>query len=192
MLKFEDNPPAISIGSAASVCETPGRWWVGHTKARFEKSFAFDLLGRGIHYFLPLLERVRLSGGRKRRVMIPLFQSYVFFCGEEADRCAALATGRLCQVIPVRDQARFVAEIAAVEQAIRSGAALTPFMGIAVGRPCRITGGALENLCGTLVQHRGSTAQVALGVKMLGQGALVEIDAALLEPAEELEAATIA
>jgi hypothetical protein len=187
MLKHEDNPPAISIGRAPSVRNVSGRWWVAHTKARFEKSFAFDLRGRGVGYFLPFIERVYVSGGRRRRTLLPLFPSYVFFCGGESERAAALATGRLCQVIPVRDQARFTDEIAAVEQAVRNGVALNPHTGLAVGRRCRITGGPLENLCGVLVRRGGgaAVAQVVLDVSMLGQGALVEIDPILLEPADE-------
>ena len=169
MLKFEDNPPALSLGSAPE-CErdVPGTWWVGHTKARFEKAFVVDLAGRDIHDFLPYVERVRFSGGRNRRVLIPLFQSYVFFCGGEAERHAA-PTMRLCQVIPVRDQGKFVSEIAALEQAVRNGVQLHPFMGIAVGRRCRVTSGPMENVCGVVVRL-AEKAHVVMEVRMLGQG----------------------
>ena len=187
MLKFEDNPPALSLGSAPSVRDVTGTWWVGHTKARFEKAFVVDLAGRDIHYFLPYVERVRFSGGRNRRMLIPLFQSYVFFCGGEAERHAALATGRLCQVIPVRDQGKFVSEIAALEQAVRNGVRLDPFMGIAVGRRCRVTSGPMENVCGVVVRL-AEKAHVVMEVKMLGQGALLELNPEFLEPLDAADA----
>ncbi len=56
MLKLNDNPPIV-YPEGASVADLPGQWWVAHTKARFEKAFAWDLLGRGIPYFLPMMLR---------------------------------------------------------------------------------------------------------------------------------------
>src|SRR5207248_10893507 len=103
MLKLSDNP-AMLYPPAASPGELRGPWWVAHTKARCEKVFAEDLAARKIAYFLPMIERVTFSGGRKRRGMAPLFASYVFFCGNEQDRQAALLTDRLCRVIEVTAQ----------------------------------------------------------------------------------------
>jgi len=77
MLKISENPPILPP-EVKTVSELTGQWWVAHTKSRFEKAFAWDLLRRGIGYFLPLVERVRVSGGRHRRVLAPLFPSYVF------------------------------------------------------------------------------------------------------------------
>jgi transcriptional antiterminator RfaH len=181
VLKLSDNPPALSLGQATSLSELPGTWWVAHTKARFEKAFAFDLLARDIHYFLPYMERVRFSGGRNRRVLLPLFSSYVFFAGDDEARVRAIATGRLCQVIPVRDQAQFVGEITAIAQAMRGGVSLSPYPDLPVGQRCRVTAGPLEDFEGVVVRQ-AATARLVLQVRMLGQGALVEIDAGLLEP----------
>ena len=72
MLKVSENPPRMHPG-AGTLTDLAGTWWVAHTKARSEKALAWDLLRRDIGYFLPLLGRVRFSGGRKRRVLMPLF-----------------------------------------------------------------------------------------------------------------------
>ena len=47
-----------------SLRDLSGTWWVAHTKARFEKVFAWDMLSHGIGYFLPMREKVIFSGGR--------------------------------------------------------------------------------------------------------------------------------
>jgi hypothetical protein len=78
MLKLSQNP-AILTPEVDSLTELTGTWWVGYTKPRFEKAFARDLCSHGIGYFLPMREKVIFSGGRKRRLMVPLFTSYVFF-----------------------------------------------------------------------------------------------------------------
>lgn len=182
MLKLADNPPILSP-IAPSLRAMTGQWWIAHTRARFEKAFAFDLLARGTGYFLPLIQRVKMSGGRKRHVMLPLFPSYVFFCGTEEDRYAALATNRLCRVIETVDQAGLLAELTSLETALACKAVLDPYPFAAVGRRCRVRSGPFEGLEGVVIERDGPT-RLVLQVKLLGQGASMEIDADLLEPVE--------
>ncbi len=182
MLKLTDNPP-MTPPSMDSVARFTGDWWVAHTRPRFEKAFAWDLLNRGIGYFLPMMKRVTISGGRKRHVLTPLFTSYVFFCGTDEDRYTAMTTDRLCQTIPVKDQTRFVSEISAVQRALAGDAKLDPHPFAAIGRRCRVKAGPFEGIEGVVV-HRNKIARLVLQVSILGQGAAIEIDADLLEPAD--------
>lgn len=182
MLKLSENPPMLP-DSVACVSELSSRWWVAHTKARFEKAFCWDMLNRGIGYYLPLLDRVRVYRGKKRHVLMPLFSSYVFLCGSPEDRLSALATNRLCQVISVPDQEQFVSELSSIEQALSGSAELDPYPHAAVGKRCRITAGPFSGMEGIVVQ-RANVTRLVLQVSMLGQGAAMEIDADLLEAVE--------
>ena len=105
MLMASQEPPMLSI-KANSIAESTERWLVAHTRSRFEKAFARCLLSCGIGYFLPLVKRTRLAHGRKRRVFLPLFPSYVFFCGGEEARLTALGTNRLCGTILAENEAQ--------------------------------------------------------------------------------------
>jgi hypothetical protein len=166
-----------------SLASLDGQWWVAHTRPRNEKALAWDLLGRGVGYFLPMRERVFFSGGRRRHGLIPLFTSYVFFCGGEEDRLAALRTNRICQALDVPDQAGFIEELSAIEKALFGEADLEPYAGAAVGQKCRIVAGPFRDIEGVVVE-RGSRARLVLTVGLLGQGAVMEIEADLLEPTE--------
>lgn len=168
-------PPGIE-----SLSEIPGRWWVAHTKSRFEKAFARDLESRSIGYFLPMVERVTFSGGRKRHGMMPLFPSYVFCCGDEQDRYNALTTGRLCQMIEVPQQESLLQQLEQIRLAISAGDSIDPYPFAAVGQRCRIIAGAFQGLEGVVV-HRNKMARLVLEVSILGQGASIEVDADLLE-----------
>ncbi len=179
MLKASENPP-VTHPEPQSLTDAVGTWWVAHTKARFEKAFAWDLLRRDICYFLPMIERVRVSGGRKRHVQAPLFTSYVFFCGNDEDRYAALATNRLCQTIEVPDQAKLIRELSAVEKALAGKTQLDPYPFAATGRRCRIRSGPFQGFEGVVIR-RDKLAQIVLEVSILGQGASMEIEADLLE-----------
>jgi len=181
LLKLEDNPPVLPKGVLAPS-ELQGTWWVAHTKSRFEKAFAWDLLRADIGYFLPLMERVRISGGRRRKLLAPLFTSYVFFCGDEEARYKAMATDRLCQTIAIPDQGQFLSQIQTVYKALASNAQLDPYPFLAVGNRCRITAGPFMGVEGTVIS-RDRRTQIVLEVSILGQAVVMEIDPSLLEAA---------
>jgi len=182
VLKLAENP-SILHPDVESLREFDGTWWVAHTKARAEKAFAWDLRRCGIAYFLPMQERVRISSGKKRHALLPLFSSYVFFCGDETDRYTAMTTNRLCQTIPVVDQETLVAQLSDIQRALRAEARLDPYPRHTVGRLCQITSGTLKGIRGVVIR-RGRHARIVLQIDMLGQGAIMEIDADLLEPVD--------
>ena len=182
MLKMSDNPPMLPPG-AQVLADLGGRWWVAHTKSRAEKAFAWDLHRRGIGYYLPMVERVGVSGGKKRRVLAPLFPSYVFLCGNEEDRYEAMTTDHLCQTIGVVDQDGLVGELMHIHKALTGHAELDLYPYATVGRRCRVTAGPFRGVEGCVIQRR-QLARLLLQVSILGQGASMEIDADLLEPVD--------
>ena len=174
--------PAILTPQVQSLTELTGTWWVARTKARFEKVFAWDMFSHGIGYFLPMREKIIFSGGRKRCVMVPLFTSYVFFCGTEQDRYMALKTNRLCQTIEVIDQDSLVEELVSIEKALLSKAIIDNYPQLPVGGHCRIKSGPMMGIEGVVIERKDTKARMVIEVTILGQGAVVEIDSDLLEP----------
>jgi transcriptional antiterminator RfaH len=181
MLKLSDNPSIITP-DVQSLSELEGTWRVAYTKARFEKVFAWDLLSHGIGYFLPMREKVIFSGGRKRRIMLPLFTSYVFFCGSEMDRYTAMTTNRLCHTIEVIDQDNLIKELVNIEKALLSHAVIDSYPELPVGSLCRVNSGPMMGTEGVVIHRFDTKARMVLEVTILGQGAVVEIDADILEP----------
>jgi hypothetical protein len=168
---------------AGGPADLPGPWWVAHTKPRWEKALATDFAARKIPYFLPLLDKVSFSGGRKRHGLIPLFPSYLFFCGGEFERYTALTTGRLVNVIEVKDQARLVRELDATHRVLANGLRLELYPWAVVGSRVRVTAGPLQGIEGVVVSRDGRH-RLVLEVNILGQGAALDIAPELLEPAE--------
>ena len=181
MLRLSENPAILTPG-VQSLTELTGTWWIVRTKARFEKAFAWDMLSHGIGYFLPMREKTIFSGRRKRRVMVPLFALYVFFCGTEDDRYTALTTNRLCQTIEVVDQDGLIKELVSIEKALLSKAVIDQYPRLPVGGRCRIISGPMMGIEGIVIERKDAKARMVLEVTILGQGAVVEIDSDLLEP----------
>ena len=180
MLKLSENPPIWSPG-VNSILELEGTWYVAHTKARNEKAFAWDLLRRDIGYFLPLYEKTTFSGGRRRRVLLPLFTSYVFFCGDEETRYIAMTTDRLAKAIRVPDQEGFLKELRQIERALQGSAKLDPFPEVQVGQRCRVKYGPYKGLEGEVIERCGNT-YVLLRVSFISRAAIMKIEPEALEP----------
>ena len=179
MLKLSENPPVLP-GYVEKLTQLDGEWWVAHTRARAEKAIAWDLHRREIGYFLPMTERVKVSGGRKRHVVLPLFSSYIFICGSREDRYGAMTTNRIAQMLDIPDQAGIIKELTAIEQALEGNAQLDPYPQVAQGKRCRIIAGPLAGVEGVVVR-RCNKARFVLQVNFIGQGAAMEVDADLLE-----------
>ena len=61
-------------------------WYVVYTKPKWEKKVAAQLNSIGIECYCPLITQVRQWSDRKKKVEVPLFNSYVFVKIEESER----------------------------------------------------------------------------------------------------------
>ncbi|MFA5865303.1 MAG: transcription termination/antitermination NusG family protein [Phycisphaerae bacterium] len=178
MLKLNENPPVL-FPEVENLSMISGPWWIAHTKSRCEKAFAWNLATKKIGYFLPMVERIKISGGKKRYFVLPLFPSYVFLCGNDDD-CYRSRSKHLCQMIKVVDQEKLVKELKFIEKALQAKMELDLFPQLAIGQRCRVMAGSLKGLEGVVISQN-KRARVVLEVSILGRGAIMEIDADLLE-----------
>jgi transcriptional antiterminator RfaH len=153
---------------------------VFYTRARQEKSLARDLLQREIAFYLPLVRRRLLIRGRPVHSHVPLFTGYVFVHASNEDRLRALMTNRVAHVLPVSDADQLRLDLQNIQVLIESGAPLTIESRLEPGDQVRIRSGALAGLEGTIVRRKNVT-RLLVWVKMLHQGASLEIDDFLLE-----------
>ena len=63
-------------------------WYVVYTKPKWEKKVAEQLQKIGIECYCPLVTQMRQWSDRKKKVEVPLFNSYVFVQLAEGDRNA--------------------------------------------------------------------------------------------------------
>jgi transcriptional antiterminator RfaH len=61
-------------------------WYVVYTKPKWEKKVAEQLSKNGIECYCPLITVVRQWSDRKKKVEVPLFNSYVFVQLPDSDR----------------------------------------------------------------------------------------------------------
>src|SRR5688572_29149356 len=94
------------------------KWIVLWTKARQEKAVGRFLNAMGSSFYLPLIQRKVVVNGRKLTSSLPLFPGYVFLKGKVEEAYAAISSKRVCQLIQVPDQPRFVHEMSQIRAAL--------------------------------------------------------------------------
>lgn len=171
----------ISYGLVSLTYAAIKQWRVLWTKPRQEKALGRFLDSKGVRFFLPLVQRVHFIGGRKLRSSVPLFPSYVFLNSELETAYEAVSTKRVCSIIEIPDQEQFANEIAHIERALTGQAILDLYPFAVVGRHCRVLSGPFQGIEG-VVSSRLGPSRLALQIRTLGQAALLEIDADLIEP----------
>jgi len=170
--------------AGGSFDDHAGRWMVLWTRSRQEKAVANFLQARRTVCYLPLVARVSMVRGRKFRSWVPLFPGYVFAAGQREDAYAAIASKRVCQMLPIADQDSFVREMRNVHDAVNGDGELELYPHAVVGRRCRVTGGAFMGVEGVITDRLGPD-RLVLHIGILGRGASLEIDADLLEPLDD-------
>ena len=156
-------------------------WWVLHTKPRQEKALACDLRRMDVDIYLPLVRHHRNNQNRRLEVSIPLFPGYVFMCGSVEDRLAVLSTRRVVRTLEVVDQNSLESDLRRIDRLLMSGSAVSAYAGLKVGKRCRVKSGPLSGLEGVVLRRR-DVSRMYIGMELLGQSGVVEIDSLLLEP----------
>lgn len=156
VLKYTDNPPARWPDGRA-LDQDLGDWWVARVRPRNEKVLAWELGARGVSYYLPMLQQttLRKDNGKCRRSVVCLFSGYVPLVGYIDHRTEILQTGRIINVIAVRDQEGFVRELESVRIALGSSGTIKVHHRLVVGTRAKIVAGPMEGVTGVVLERTG-------------------------------------
>lgn len=167
-------------------------WLVFYTRPRFEKKAEQHLLEQDIEVFLPKCVKIRQWSDRKKKVIEPLFPSYIFARGDERTRLQILDTDGIARMVCFnRRPARLSAheyEMLLKMQREPGFLEAVPAPDIPVGARVVVRDGPFEGLEGEVVRQDGE-AHVCVRIDTLGQAVKVKIPSGVLrrcEPAEEV------
>jgi hypothetical protein len=119
------------------------RWWIAMCNRRHERRVARALDSMGIGCYVPMMEVRRLGpDGKRDRIKIPRFESYVFvnadYFSKGETRHNPKLRSSLLTVYPVSNQSRITSELQAFEIAEREGILIGPAVKMTVGTKCVI------------------------------------------------------
>lgn len=155
--------------------QAKGRWWIAKVKPRQEKQLAFDFLEHGIEYYLPLYKKLTIRPGtnKKRYFSVPLFPGYICFAQNVPQDI--FRTGRVVNLIEIKNQNRFIKEISAIYMASEHGLVVEPVTKSAVVQSqVEVISGVLKGIQGVVTSIKDQLSLI-LEVNGLGSAA-VHID----------------
>ncbi len=162
------SPPIPSRYPERPINEAEERWWIAKVKPRQEKQLAADFLKAGIEYYLPLYTKNTPRPGTKHRRLfhLPLFPGYISFAQNQPHNI--FRSGRIVNIIEVRNQKRFVNELNQIYFALQNNAQLEPCSEtFSEGTPVKVVFGPLAGITGIVCKDNAS-AKLILAVEGLG------------------------
>ena len=175
-LKLDDNPPACYPESVFDLnTDKAGPWWVARTKSRQEKILAWNLKKGKIKYYLPLVLRQQRYRRRMRMSLVPLFPGYLFFRGTALERQYVFRTGRIAQILEVRDQETLHRQLHDLYLVATSQKRLELCDLAEKGRKAIVVYGPFTGVEGVVLRVKNK-ARLILGVDAINQAVKIEID----------------
>ena len=123
-------------------------WYVVYTKPKWEKKVAEKLTQIGIECYCPIITQVKQWSDRKKKIEVPLFNSYVFVQLQEGDRNSVFQIAGVVRYLfwlgkpaIVRDE-----EIKSIKNSLKaSNIAEVSVSSIQVGDRIKLESGAFSN-----------------------------------------------
>jgi transcription antitermination factor NusG len=151
------------------------------THSRCEKRVARACERLEIPLYLPLREGRRMKRGE--RFTLPLFPGYVFVSLSARSRRGLREVVRVVRVLPVPRPEELLTELRQIDRALAVKPNLSAAPALARGRRVEVVGGPFAGVVGVIADRRvrRSRLHLVLNVTMLGQSAVVQIDAGDVE-----------
>lgn len=168
------------------MVEAEKRWHALYVRPRAEKKVAAELVDLGYVVYLPLITVVRQWSDRRKKVMEPLFKSYLFVLSEERDYYPIRSVYGVVKFVRFEGKVADVPEnqIFAIKKFVREyeGAdSLKDSDDLQEGQMVRITTGGLKGLEGHLVSFNGKK-RVLIHIESVGQYLPIDIARSKVEP----------
>lgn len=161
------------------------KWLVFYTKSRAEKKTLDLLLKFGFEAWLPTHKVLRQWSDRKKKLEVPLFNSYIFVNDIEANIPEVLKVPGVSWNIQHNGKPAVLRakEKETITRFIETGLTLEVQSGIDVvkGQKVQVMDGALKGLVGEVVSNHNEE-KLYVTIDSLGQQIIVSIDRNLLKP----------
>ncbi len=133
------------------------------------------------HWGPQIEHRRRSPSGRIRTTYLPLFNNYVFLCGDDESRYQAICTGCVQKATEITDVPEFLSDAKQICDLIDMGVPLTIESRLEPGQHVRVRSGAFAGYEGTVLRREHET-RLLVSVRFMEQGVSVRLDDCQLEP----------
>lgn len=139
-------------------------WYVIYTKPRNEKKVAERLQQIGITVYCPMVTMIKQWSDRKKKVQIPLMNSYVFVCLEDKERAKVFQISGVVRYLFWLGKPAMVREeeISALQEGLKETMTSFEVKGLKVGDLLPISSGPFQGKEGIIKQINKHSLQLIL------------------------------
>lgn len=161
-------------------------WYALYTKPRHEKKAADLINEKNFEVYLPMVKQVRQWKDRKKKVEMPLFNSYLFANFDYARRFEVLQTRGIVKIINFSGEAAIVPDwqIESLRKMLEFPETLKVEKYIRLGEIVEIKAGPMRGLKG-MVSVKKDSNRLILSIDGIYQSVSVEIDEEYVEKIKE-------
>ena len=162
--------------------ETERHWLAAYTRARHECAVARQLERKHVAFLLPTYTRMSRWSDRLKRVLAPLFPSYIFVHVSNDERMHVLQTAGVVSVVSVAGKPAALRddEITMLRQCVTLPDQVEPHPFLRVGQRVRVKHGPFAGWEGILTR-KNNAARLVVSVEHLMQSVAVDFDGADVE-----------
>jgi transcription antitermination factor NusG len=167
--------------------ETP-QWFALWTNSHCEQLVHDQLVARGFHAFLPIVQDWSRRAGVRRLVPRPMFPGYLFVHSviDKRNYVEIVKTRGLVRILGERwDKLAPIdeREIHAIRTFVSADLPVLPHPYLREGQRVRITDGALAGAEGYFVRSKPNRGLLVISIALLQRSVAVEIECSAVEPA---------
>lgn len=152
-------------------------WYALYTKPRAEFSAETQLTDAGITVFLPKIERIRRWSDRKKKIIEPLFKSYIFIHATEKQRSFACTIPAIVRTIFFDGKPSVIPphEIENLKKILERTNNVKVLEGIVKGALIKIVDGPFANIEGVVYSELNNESMLAVSIELLNRTVVVQL-----------------
>jgi transcriptional antiterminator RfaH len=158
-------------------------WYAAYTRSRTEKKVARDLEEQQIEYYLPLIRTIRQWSDRKKKVEVPLINSYIFVRIVDKEYLKVLQTTGVVNIICFSGRPVPIPDWEIDNLKVMLGAEVpftAEFSELEEGEEVIVRSGQLAGLKGTIAHIKGSH-KLLIRISALSYNLVLDIDPRYVE-----------
>lgn len=163
---------------------TDKKWLVFYTKSRQEKKVYDFLVKRGFEVFLPVQQVLRQWSDRKKKVIVPLFNSYIFVFDTEARIPDIVQAPGIAWNVRHNNKPAVLHdhELEMIKRFLATGLFIETFVAedLEEGDAVEVMDGPLRGTHGRVI-HTPTGEKFSVTLEVLGSSMVVKLDSRLLK-----------
>ena len=154
-------------------------WYAMYTKPRSEFAAAREIASEGVEYYLPTVEVIRQWSDRKKKIIEPLFRSYIFVLCNKKERMLIVQKKSIVKTVSFLGRPSVIPdwEIESLKKTLERTKEFELSDKPKVGSRVKVVDGPFKGVIGTVFEGENNERYLAVTIELLKRSVVVRLPA---------------